>query len=109
MELNLEELRELEQLTSRIAKNMLSLAPVLKLVKEVGDNCVVPPVSDRFVRTGDAAKILNVNEASITTLVKDNLLTPYYVPYSKHRRFKVSEVKALAKTQPWANAEDSDD
>lgn len=50
---------------------------------------------DRLIRAGEAAAILGVNVNMIGRYVKDKLLKPHKVPYTKQRRFLLSEVWGL--------------
>lgn len=74
--------------------------PALQLIKELGSNSTLIPIEDRFLKNCDAAKFLSVSPSTISILVKHGKLTPYYVN-SEQRRFKLSELKALAKTEAW--------
>ena len=52
---------------------------------------------DRLVRVSEAAKILGVNKSAISRYVRDGMLTPYYVPHSSSRRFRISDVWEIAR------------
>ena len=73
--------------------------PFLEMIKELDSKELCIP-TDRLIRTSDAAKILGVSKAAISTFVNAGLLTPLYVN-SEQRRFWLSEVKALPRTVAW--------
>jgi len=89
-------LREIERIVDKIN----AAAPAIQALNQIDADKVVLLTDDPFIRVGAAAKLLDISPAAITTFVKHNLLAPYYIN-SNQRRFKVSDVKALAKTKPW--------
>ena len=81
--MDLQELREISR----------TVTPELIRFLELSQNA---DTSIMLVRQGEAARVLNVNRDAITQFVKAGLLTPYYTPNSRQRKFWLSEVKALA-------------
>ena len=98
MEINLEELREAARLLHEMAIDAEKILPVLQFM-EKNPGAVLPAVTDRLVRTGEAAKILGIGKTQIGQLVKAGALTPLYVD-SAQRKFWLSEVQALPKKTP---------
>ncbi len=89
-------LREIE----RIIDKLNAAEHAIQVLNQIDPDKVALLTNDCFIRGTAAAKLLGISPAAITTFVKHNLLTPYYVN-SNQRRFKLSDVKALAKTKPW--------
>lgn len=56
---------------------------------------VVPEAVDRLIFMGEAASILKVSNASICKWERQGLLTAYYTPGSKLKRYWLSDVMAL--------------
>lgn len=86
---DLQELREISRTVTPELIRFLELS-------QNADTSIMPIKGDVLVRQGEAARVLNVNKDAITQFVKDGLLTPYYTPNSRQRKFWLSEVKALA-------------
>lgn len=84
----------------RIIDKINAAAPAIQALNQLDVDKVALLTGDPFIRSGAAAKLLDISPAAITTFVNHKLLTPYYVN-SNQRRFKLSEVKALAKDKPW--------
>ena len=101
---NLDELiKKLEillPLTREVASN-------LQTVKELSVNLPSDIAHDKFVLANVACEILGINHNKLGRLVKEGFITPYYIA-SNQRRFRLSELYALAKPQPWV-LEDADD
>lgn len=75
---------------------------VLRLCKDENIYSVLTK-DDRYITMGVAAKVLGVNSTTISHYVRDGRLVAYYVPDSSVRRFLLSEVKALARREPYEN------
>ena len=83
--LDLAALQKITTQAQKLQKLATELMPFLELVKELnGKDFCIP--TDRLIRTSDAAKILGVSKAAISTFVNAGLLTPLYVN-SEQRRF----------------------
>lgn len=87
--MDLQELREISRTVTPELIRFLELS-------QNADTSIMPIKGDVLVRQGEAARVLNVNRDAITQFVKAGLLTPYYTPNSRQRKFWLSEVKALA-------------
>lgn len=84
----------------RELQDILQSTPELATFAEALANAKEPVLlvdSDRLVLSGEAAKILGVNKSAISRYVRDGLLTPYYVPHSSSRRFRISDVWKIAR------------
>lgn len=86
---NIEELKELSGLMTP------ELIRFMELAKETGP--VIPIKADKYIFLGEAAEILGTNKTVVCRYVRDKLLKAYLLPYSSKRKFKLSEVLALAK------------
>ena len=97
--LDLDALDKFTRKAKELQEIAAELKPFLELVNAFdGKEFAIP--TDKLVRTKKAAEILGVGNATICAFVKAGLLTPLYVN-SEQRRFWLSEVKSLAKKQPW--------
>ena len=86
----------------RELKNLLTGTPEILEFLRIAESFneeknILPLSSDKLVRTGEAAKILCVSKGMIQQYVKEGILTPLYTAGSGHKRFWLSEVKAVAK------------
>ena len=72
------------------------LKPFLELIRELDGKAILSMPADRLIHSGEAAKILGVNQNKISSLVKKGLLTPLFID-SNRRKFWLSEVLALPK------------
>lgn len=96
----------LEKLDALIAKGrelkkLLTQTPeiltYLQLINDIdNDKIQAPKVDDVLIRAGEAARILDVNQSTISHYVKSGRLRGYLVAGSSHLKFWRSEVKALA-------------
>ena len=96
----------LEKLDALIAKGrelkkLLTQTPeiltYLQLINDIdNDKIQTPKVDDMLIRAGDAARILGVNQSTISHYVKSGRLRGYLIAGSSHLKFWRSEVKALA-------------
>lgn len=69
----------------------------MRLAEKFSDAAVLPIPTDRLIRAGEAAKILEVNAAKISEYADKGILRKFYVDGSSHSKFWLSDVKALAK------------
>lgn len=100
MQINLDELREAEQLMSKIAAHAEKILPALQLMKETGNtNVVIPPIMDRLLERGQVTKILKVGSPTVTHLINAKKLTPLYIAGSNSAKFRLSEVERLIKKE----------
>ncbi|MBR1697678.1 MAG: hypothetical protein IJ712_05575 [Anaerovibrio sp.] len=88
---NIEELKELSGLMTP------ELIRFMELSKETGP--VIPIKADKFIFLGEAAEILGTNKTVICRYVREGLLKAWYIPHNPKRKFKLSEVLALAKEE----------
>ena len=70
------------------------IAAFAEALKETKGPVLVLP-GERFIRAGEAAKILGVNASAISQYAKEGRLTAYYTPGSNQRRYMLSAVLAL--------------
>lgn len=96
MNINIEELKLLVELTGQIKNNLQVIEPQLQTIKKFSLENVLLAPADRLIHSGEAAKILGVNQNKISSLVKKGLLTPLFID-SNRRKFWLSEVLALPK------------
>ena len=97
--LDLDALDKFTRKAQKLQAIAAELKPFLELINALdGRDFAIP--TDRLIRAHEAAEILGVGKATIGQFVKAGLLTPLYVN-SEQRRFWLSEVKSLAKKQPW--------
>ena len=79
-------------------KSLLESSPEIaafaEALKETKGPILVLP-GERFIRAGEAAKILGVNENTISQYARQGKLTAYYTPGSSHRKYMLSAVLAL--------------
>ena len=94
MNINIEELKLLVELTGQIKNNLQVIEPQLQTIKKFSLENVLLAPTDRLIHSGEAAKILGVNQNKISSLVKKGLLTPLFID-SNRRKFWLSEVLAL--------------
>lgn len=98
-ELTLANLDALIQKAERL-KELLQNTPEIIQYLQLADNlqgAIMPIPTDRLIRTGEAAKVLNVSKATISYYARTGILTPLYTAGSTHKKFWLSEVKAVAK------------
>ena len=62
-----------------------------------GEKNILPIVSDRLIRAGEAAEVLGVNSATICRYAREGILTPFKVDGSNQNKFWLSQVKAIAR------------
>lgn len=98
--LDLDVLKQLTAQSERLSKVAAELQPFLELLKEFDGREVLPMPTDRLIRSKAAAEILGVNQGTFNSFVRAGLIKPYFVN-SYQNRFWVSDVKALAKEEPW--------
>ena len=67
------------------------------LEKFSGEKSIIPIPADKLVMSGEAAEVLGVNKATIDGYSRAGILTPLYTAGSTHKKFWLSEVKAVAK------------
>lgn len=97
MVMNLENLDLLIDKAQQL-KDLLQGTPEIIQYLNLADNlqgAVLPIPTDRLIRTGEAAKVLNVSKATISHYAKTGILTPLYTPGSTHQKFWLSKVKAV--------------
>ena len=99
-EISLEKLDALIE-KGRELKKLLTQTPeiltYLQLINDIDDDKIqTPKIDDVLIRAGDAARILGVNQSTISHYVKSGRLRGYLVAGSSHLKFWRSEVKALA-------------
>ena len=70
------------------------IAAFAEALRETKGPILVLP-GERFIRAGEAAKILGVNENTISQYARQGRLTAYYTPGSSHRKYMLSAVLAL--------------
>ena len=87
------ELDELREISKILTPELLKF---LELTQGV-EGAVMPVKADKLVRMGEAAKVLDTNTTMISRYVREGLLKPVYTPYSRQRKFWLSEVKGLAR------------
>ena len=68
----MEQARELQAIAA-------DLKPFLELIRELDEKKILAMPTDRLIHAGEAAKLLGVNQNSISSFVKKGLLTPLYV------------------------------
>ena len=87
--------RELKQLL----KETPEILEYLRLLEKFsnGERSIIPIPTDKLVKSGEAAEVLGVNKATIDNYSKAGILTPLYTAGSNHKKFWLSEVKAVAK------------
>ena len=101
-EINLEALEKLLK-KGRELKQLLKETPeileYLRLLEKFsnGERSIIPIPTDKLVKSGEAAEVLGVNKATIDGYAKAGILTPLYTAGSTHKKFWLSEVKAVAK------------
>ena len=98
-ELTLENLNNLIEKGQELKKLLQETPEILDYLKVVENlqGAILPIPADRLVRTGEAAKILCVSKDLISYYAKTGILTPFYTAGSTHKKFWLSEVKAVAK------------
>ena len=100
-EINLETLNALIEKGKEL-KALLNETPeileYLRLTDKLnGEKNILPIVSDRLIRAGEAAEVLGVNSQTIGRYAREGILTPFKVDGSNQNKFWLSEVKAIAK------------
>ena len=108
MNVEVEKLQKALALAEKLRDTLKEVAPLIESAKEIPIITAQGAQTERFVRASDAAEILGVGKKSINSFVKAGLLKPYYVN-SEQRRFKLSDVYALAKENPWTIETTGDD
>ena len=94
--IDLEEMREIVELARELERIADKVTPMLELIKELKDKrALIPPVTDRFITSKEAAKILKVGNGTIATLVKRGQLNPLYVADSRAKKIRLSEVMKI--------------
>ena len=99
-EISLEGLEKLIE-KGRELKKLLQENPeileYMRLAEKFSESAVLPMPTDRLIRAGEAAKILEVNTKKISEYADKKILKKFYVDGSSHSKFWLSDVKALAK------------
>ena len=108
MNINLEELQLIAELTEQIKNNLQVIEPQLQTIERLNLENVLLAPADRLIHAGEASKLLGVNQNTIGSFIKKGLLTPLYVN-SNRRKFWLSEVLALPKKTTKAFTASGDD
>lgn len=94
--IDIDDLREVVELARELERIADKVTPMLELIKELKDKrALIPPVTDRFITSKEAAKILKVGNGTIATLVKRGQLNPLYVADSRAKKIRLSEVMKI--------------
>lgn len=98
-ELTLENLDAMISKAEQLKKILTETPEIIAYLKLASSfkGSILPTPTDRLIRTGEAAKVLNVSKATISAYAKVGILTPLYTAGSNHQKFWLSEVKAVAK------------
>lgn len=104
--LDLKALRTFTAQAQKLQAIAADIMPFIEAVRDLEGKDILPLPTDRLIRTSEAAHILGVGKATIGEFVRAGLLTPLFVN-SDQRRFWLSEVKALPRTEPWTVGSDS--
>ena len=99
MNINIEDLQKEVDLAERYQKALENIASLQQTIEKFSLENVLQTPADRLIHSGEAAKILGVNQNKISSLVKKGLLTPLFID-SNRRKFWLSEVLALPKKLP---------
>ena len=94
MNINIEDLQKEVDLAERYQKALENIASLQQTIEKFSLENVLQTPADRLIHSGEAAKILGVNQNKISSLVKKGLLTPLFID-SNRRKFWLSEVLAL--------------
>lgn len=94
--IDIDDLQEVVELARELERIADKVTPMLELIKELKDKrALIPPVTDRFITSKEAAKILKVGNGTIATLVKRGQLNPLYVADSRAKKIRLSEVMKI--------------
>lgn len=78
-----------------------SLDKIISLLDKQSNKIIQLPqvdqADDKLIRAAEAARILNVGKQTVYWYVSEGLLNAYYTAGSPHKKFWLSEVKAVAK------------
>lgn len=96
MTIDIEKLQKTLELLERIQTVLTNVAPQLATIEKLSAANALSTPTDRLIHSGEAAKLLGVNQNTIGSLVKRGLLTPLFID-SNRRKFWLSEVLALPK------------
>lgn len=96
MDIDIEKLQKEVDLAERYQKALENIASLQQTIEKFSLENVLLTPADRLIHSGEAAKILGVNQNKISSLVKKGLLTPLFID-SNRRKFWLSEVLALPK------------
>ena len=94
MDIDIKKLQKEVDLTERYQKALENIASLQQTIEKFSLEKVLLTPTDRLIHSGEAAKILGVNQNKISSLVKKGLLTPLFID-SNRRKFWLSEVLAL--------------
>ncbi|MBR2214391.1 MAG: hypothetical protein IJ849_01375 [Selenomonadaceae bacterium] len=92
----LDALLEKGEKLKRLLEGNPEIAAFASALRECRDPVLVIE-QDRLVRAGEAAKILGCNQNTVNGYVCMGKLTAWYTPGSTQRKYKLSEVWALAR------------
>lgn len=90
-----EKLKESLVLLRDMSGYVKNLVHLLEVMKELGldwQKVLIPPINDRYISRNEARKILKCGSGTITKLIEQKRLTPYYLPNSNSAKFRLSEV-----------------
>ncbi len=79
MNINLEDFQKEVDLAERYQKALENIASLQQTIKKFSLENVLLAPTDRLIHSGEAAKLLGVNQNKISSLVKKGLLTPLYI------------------------------
>ena len=100
--INMEDLDAMVE-KGRELKKLLSETPEILRFAECAKDCREAPIlvaqSDVLIRAQAAAEILCVSKSTIYSFVQQGLLDAYVTPGSFHKKFWLSQVKAIAKKE----------
>ena len=82
---------------TEISLEGLEILEYMRLAEKFSESAVLPMPTDRLIRAGEVAKILEVNTKKISEYADKKILKKFYVDGSSHSKFWLSDVKALAK------------
>lgn len=89
-------LDKMEQIKTLLDANP-EVLECLRLMREGGDNIVIPVRTDHLIEVGDAAKVLKVSRSMVYRLAREGLLKVYSTPYSDRCKFWYKDVVGLAR------------
>ena len=93
---NLTALIEKGQELKKLLQETPEIIEYLKLAESLSGS-ILPIPSDRLICVSEAAKILKVSNSTICNYASSGILIPLYTAGSRHKKFWLSEVKAVAK------------